>query len=712
MRSANYSKTSTNANAYLDKLDPEARALIDGGSPLDRPIRLTTFPTQGAQRKREVRLSMRQLATKIRNTEAEDKAHLPWLKGAVFGDKPTPLRPDPTKPGRMTGNSLRHDANVVAVTGVELDYDAGVISPETARDRLKRAGVTALVYTTPSHTPAEPRWRVLAPCSTEFPPDRRAALVARLNGLLDGEVDGASFTLSQSYYFGNVKGKPRVRAFPIKGRRYIDQAADLDATAVGKRARHRANDNAPPAGPFDEAGLIEDLLSGGNYHGSAMSLLGHWAVTGVSYLECKRRIEELFQSIPEADRRDVWAVRVAEIPTLLHRIFGNQVREEIEERDRLVSLFEDLPDDEEGDAAPASGLTFSTPSECAVGDARQYVIKGFVAAGDVACIVGAPGVGKSLLAPRLGYAVAQGQDIFGMRTRQGGVFYVAAEDEHGMRSRVTALKNQHGDADQFVLVGGVSDLLTKGSAHPKALRRAVQERRPSLVIIDTLAMAFPGLEENTAEGMGRVVAVARSLTKWGAAVILIHHDTKDGQQGLPRGHSLLNGALDVALHLTKSEGGIVRGKLTKNRNGSLVQDIAFTIGTRTLGPDEDGDPIRAAICRELDPGSAPEREERIAPSAAAALRVLGDLIGSDGVEVEGRRGIPQELWRGACIDGIEVSSADTRDGRKKAFNRALRELRDRGRVELREGYYCLPETAMGESFHDIDDDEGDDHGLV
>ncbi|RWQ89265.1 MAG: AAA family ATPase [Mesorhizobium sp.] len=685
MRSANYSKTSTNANAYLEKLVPEARALIDGGSPLDRPIRLTTFPKQGAQRKREVRLSMRQLATKIRNTEAEDKTHLPWLKGAVFGDKPTPLRPDPAKPGRMTGNSLRHDANVVAVTGVELDYDAGVISPETARDRLKRAGVTALVYTTPSHTPAAPRWRVLAPCSTEVTPDRRAALVARLNGLLDGDVDGASFTLSQSYYFGNVKGRPRVRAFPIEGRRYIDQAADLDATAVGRRARHRANDNAPPAGPFDEAGLIEDLLSGANYHGSAMSLLGHWAVTGVSYLECRARIYDAFHSIPEDDRRDVWSERVASIPEMLAYIFGKQITESYESRERLLALYEDLPDEEEEARAPVAGLTFSTPSECAVGDARQYVIKGIVAAGDVACIVGAPGVGKSLLAPRLGYAVAQGQDIFGMRTRQGGVFYVAAEDEHGMRSRVTALKDQHGDADQFVLVGGVSDLLVKGSAHLKALCRAVQERRPSLIIIDTLAMAFPGLEENTAEGMGRVVATSRSLTKWGAAVILIHHDTKDGQQGLPRGHSLLNGALDVSLHLTK-DGGIIRGKLTKNRNGPCERDITFSIGTRPVGTDEDGDLIWAAICCELDQGSAPKREDRLSPSAKAAFETLREML-------DGCQAVPEIELREACVSGRKVSASEDPDSRRRAYKRAVEELTRKGTIIFRDGQYRSPEQT-------------------
>lgn len=180
-----------------------------------------------------------------------------------------------------------------------------------------------------------------------------------------------------------------------------------------------------------------------------------------------------------------------------------------------------------GQIASPARLTFLTPADCAALPARPYVIKGLLAQGDVAAIVGAPGSGKSLLAPRLGYAVAQGAEVFGKRTRQGGVFYVAVEDGHGMRGRLSALRQDHGEANAFDLVSGVSDLLSK-SGELAELRNAVKTHRPALVIIDTLAVAFPGLEENTAEGMGQVVTAARSLTKWGAAVILIHHDTKAG----------------------------------------------------------------------------------------------------------------------------------------------------------------------------------------
>jgi KaiC/GvpD/RAD55 family RecA-like ATPase len=298
-----------------------------------------------------------------------------------------------------------------------------------------------------------------------------------------------------------------------------------------------------------------------------------------------------------------------------------------------------------------------------------------VARGDVGCIFGAPGAGKSLLAPFLGYMVASGNEAFGMRTKAGPVFYVAAEDPHGMRGRVKALKLAHGDAPGFTLVEGVSDLLRAESADLVALEAAVKERSPALIIVDTLATAFPGLEENSAEAMGRVVAVARRLAEGGAAVVLIHHDTK-AEGATPRGHSLLNGALDVALHVKRdSESGIIRGTLTKNRNGQCDRDIAFNIATEDGGTDEDGDKISLPRC---NPITAPrgQREKRLSPSALAALAVLSKL------------GTPSEdEWRQACIDGRTVSASEEVKSRQTAFRRAVADLVRSERVLFQWGRY-------------------------
>ncbi len=359
----------------------------------------------------------------------------------------------------------------------------------------------------------------------------------------------------------------------------------------------------------------------------------------------------------------------------------------------------DVPPEEEAEIAElvggpsdrSGGPTFLSPSDCAATAARPYVIKGLLAQGDVAAIVGAPGAGKSLFAPRLGYAVAQGAEVFGRRVKAGGVFYVAAEDGHGMRGRVQAMEAEHGDAPDFKVVEGVTDLLSK-QGQLKALQQAVKERRPALVVIDTLAVAFPGLEENDAKGMGQVVAAARSLTKWGAAVVLIHHDTKAGD-GLPRGHSLLNGALDVALYL-KREDGVVSVKPSKNRNGTTEQDLAFTVGVREIGTDEDGDAITAAICEEADSANR-ARSPNLPPSAQAALTILRDLGKGQFV--------PEDTWRDACVQGRKVSPSEDPESRKKAFRRAVGILYREGVVIFAEGKFVERYRDHEQFTEDFDD---------
>ena len=669
--------------------DHEEQDDLTGSPTLDRPIRLTRFPTMGAGRKQDMKATLRQLAAEIESTVAHDKADLPWFKLGVFGGS------------RTVKGSLRSNGNMVSATGCELDFDDCRYTPLQARHRLRKAGLCFLLYTTPQHLweGRGNRFRVFLPFSEALPPAERARMVARVNGLLDGLADPASFTMSQSFYAGNVTGRQKVKTYLVEGR-YVDTASDLDAGARWKQGREKssANDNG-----FDEAAYLDAIAKGESYHPAAIALAGKWAADGVPYIEAMQRLRAAFDRVPEEDRDSRWKERVADLPTILNHVYGKQVEEDIAEEKRRGEAFDDLRADEEWEewvrdfigtpgGREADGLTFLKPSECSASDARRYVIKGLVAEGDVASIVGAPGVGKSLLGPRLGYAVAQGEDIFGMRVRQGGVLYVAAEDQHGMRGRVAALRREHGEADDFALVAGVSDLLNKGSEHLKRLKAAVKDRRPALVIIDTLAMAFPGLEENSAEGMGRVVSVARSLTKWGAAVILIHHDTKDGQQGLPRGHSLLNGALDVALHLSRGEDGIVRAKLTKNRNGSTERDIAFTIGTQTLGLDEDGDSITAAVCHELDPGSAPDRKDHLTPSEKAAYEIFHDLL-------DGGKAVPEAEWREACVGGRKVSAADDADSRRRAYKRAVEGLVRKGKIVFRDGDYRPPDHQK-ESFHD------------
>ena len=65
-----------------------------------------------------------------------------------------------------------------------------MITFEQAAEMFRKAGVAALLYTTPSNTDTTPRWRALCPTSKPLPPTERDGLMARLNGIIGGVLRG------------------------------------------------------------------------------------------------------------------------------------------------------------------------------------------------------------------------------------------------------------------------------------------------------------------------------------------------------------------------------------------------------------------------------------------------------------------------------------------------------------------------------------------
>ena len=101
----------------------------------DHKIAVTFFPSHTAKTKTSKSLTLPELGDKILQMTKPGKKRLPWLKLAVFGD------------ARTEAGALRHDDNVLSITGVEVDYDTCRITFDEAVERLWAAGVRALVYT-------------------------------------------------------------------------------------------------------------------------------------------------------------------------------------------------------------------------------------------------------------------------------------------------------------------------------------------------------------------------------------------------------------------------------------------------------------------------------------------------------------------------------------------------------------------------------------
>src|SRR4051794_21881908 len=245
-------------------------------------IPITFFTDCAARSKHEEVLAPAELARKIEQTVAAEKAWLPWLKLARFGNV------------RSDKKSLRHDLNVQAISGIEADYDGEVVSFDKAVEIAEKGDLACIIYTSPSHTEAKPRWRVLCPTSCELPPSDRAWFMARLNGLYRGIFAAESFTLSQSYYYGHLTESRDYLVKVIDGT-CIDLLDELDIIAIGKPNGAAGNGHAPngSGGPVDEDALAEEIIRGTSYHTPCVRLVGKWAQAGVPFLDAQRWLQGL-----------------------------------------------------------------------------------------------------------------------------------------------------------------------------------------------------------------------------------------------------------------------------------------------------------------------------------------------------------------------------------------------------------------------------------
>jgi Virulence-associated protein E-like domain len=175
-------------------------------APENKLVSFTIFPDNHARKKQAKTLTLAQLALHMAGVVAARKDLLPLLKLASFGD------------AKSDKGCLRTNANMGACHGIEVEHDAGTVSFKRAQKILTRAGIAALLYTTPSHKPVDnERWRALLPFDKPHSKEERAGFVAIVNGLFDGALARESFAMSQAFYYGSVAGQAPSRIAVIAG---------------------------------------------------------------------------------------------------------------------------------------------------------------------------------------------------------------------------------------------------------------------------------------------------------------------------------------------------------------------------------------------------------------------------------------------------------------------------------------------------------------
>jgi RecA-family ATPase len=502
-------------------------------------IRVTFFDSYAANEKHEELVTLPALAARIQSTTAPAKDKLPWLKCARFGNE------------RTSKGSLRHDRNLLGITGTELDYDGESVSFDDAVDTAQKAGLLSLIYTSPSASTERPRWRIVCPTSRELPPAKREHLIGRVNGLYRGIFAAESWTLSQSYYFGAVNNNPAHRVEIIDGQP-IDELDELDEGWTGKPGTRPAGtgngaDTSPPwtSGQFDEVELLEEIRTGTNYHTAAMRLLGSWAQQGVSMVAAQKRLLDAFESVFPPDRDARWRARVDDIPRMLEYIWGKAAATRDAQEAELDAWDQQRPPPGARDKDRREPLASINPAELAglPVPQRRWLVPDWIPLSRVTALYGPGGEGKTLLAQMLATAAAIGAIWLGLPVlRCKSLLQFCEDDLDEMHRRQDAINQFYGcsqadlgDMRWLPRLGDDNVLMsfvTVRGVHTPLFEQLLTEAKnfgAELVITDTLADVFSGNEND--RGQARIFVqqtlalLARELK---GAVLALAHPSRSG----------------------------------------------------------------------------------------------------------------------------------------------------------------------------------------
>jgi RecA/RadA recombinase len=303
-----------------------------------------------------------------------------------------------------------------------------------------------------------------------------------------------------------------------------------------------------------------------------------------------------------------------------------------------------------------------------------WIVKGVLPQAGLAVIYGESGSGKSFLVLDLITSIQRGVDWRGHRVAPCRCVMVVAEGVGGFRQRINAYVKQH-EVDISEMPGVVPDapnLLLLDDTD--ALIRGVKAHGSvGIVVIDTLSAVSPGSDENSAEGMGKVLHHCHRIHKeTNALIILIHHSGKDASRGA-RGWSGLKAAADVEIEVSRN-GEFRKACLTKLKDGEDGAEWNFKLVSVPLGFDEDDELISSCVIEHTD--ASPMRGKK--PPTGLKLTVF---MAAQELMAPGDVKPVFELLDKAILQMPHEEGK--RDIRRQHANRALQRL-------ITEGYLFLP----------------------
>ena len=346
----------------------------------------------------------------------------------------------------------------------------------------------------------------------------------------------------------------------------------------------------------------------------------------------------------------------------------------------------------------------------------KWLIDKVLPVGSFSALFGPPGSFKSFIALDIAEAIATGRPWMGNEvTEAGACLYICGEGFGGVGARIKACKQHHQTEDgapiyvirhQLNLRSSIEDF----NALMLAVEILVQQTGINfkLIIIDTLARAFGGGNENDSSDMGAFITSCGHIQKiiQDCALMILHHSGKDATKGL-RGHSSLLGAVDTELELLRFEDsmkGLIH--ISKQKDGEDNTRIGFEMVSVELaapaGSLQIGDPVTSLAVQASELGSYEAEKKKTKNNAGKGknqsieMVSLENILKAKGILrfIEGSQRMVVSLndWHDEFRSkkGItDASNSTSKQSFNKAWNRAKDRLSDSGEIGIRDNFVWL-----------------------
>ena len=424
--------------------------------------------------------------------------------------------------------------------GVEADYDGGTLGFDDAVMIAEKAGLAALLYTSPSHSPTAPRWRVLCPASGPLAPGMRDRLMARLNGLYGGVFADESWALSQSYFFGRVNDAQPPQTAIVEGAP-IDELDELDHIARGKPDTINPagnGGNGAQRGPLDEQALLEAIIGGTDFHRACVRLLGRWAQRGMPMMEAQQRLVTAFECVMPPDRDQRWRTRFNDIPRCVLGIYDKEAGKQdnvVEFKISSTSTGANATPETDQQIPPQDAEAVDDADDIKLYDAsdlskealppREWLLGNVFCRQFLSSLLGSGGVGKTAIRILQALAVATGRNLTDEHVHQRcPVLFLSFEDgvlELKRRVRAAMLHHHISDDEvrgwfKYATITGHKlaetdrrQKIVPGDL-PHWLRATIRKTGAGLVVFDPFIKTH-GVSENDNSAMDQVCAMLADL---------------------------------------------------------------------------------------------------------------------------------------------------------------------------------------------------------